>query len=92
MARHIRLLKDWNSPKGFLSFTAGNVVGVRDKMAAELVAAGTAEYVPDEVRTLRYAPSEKMNIECFANDEEKETAPKNAVHKPASITTPSGSK
>ena len=76
MSKHIQLLKPYSGK--LFSYPAGTVIGVRDKLAAELIAAKAAIEVPDDVRSLRYPPAAKLQAECFSSDDDKETAPKNS--------------
>lgn len=79
--KKVRLKKAWaSSPK--LHFDAGAVIGVKDNIAAALVATGYAEYVADDVRQLRYPPEKKVQAECFESAElYEEQAPKGATLK-----------
>ena len=79
--KKIRLKKAWaSSPK--LHFDAGAVVGVKDEIAAMMVAKGCAEYVADNVRQLRYPPEKNVQAECFESAElYEEQAPKGATLK-----------
>lgn len=98
MARHIRLKKDWQNDKRTLHFTKGNVIGVHAKLAAQLVANGTAEYVADDVRTLRYPDNTPVQTECFAPvkngpvEETPEVVEEKPQAKKSFFTKPSGDK
>lgn len=73
MSKKIRFKKDHGRNK------AGWVIGTTDSAAASLVAQGIAEFVADDVRALRYAPTAPLQAECIAPViEELEAAPKGA--------------
>jgi hypothetical protein len=63
--KKLRLNKEWIS-KGGTSFPAGTVIGLHDLKAAELVAAGYGEIVPQDTRLYRYPVAAPVADNCFA--------------------------
>lgn len=84
MGKMVRLKKAWSNKKGTLHFTPGNVVGLRDKEADELVKKGVAEYAPEGTRALRYAPEAPVLVSCFSDDNAEKDAVKTTQHKTTS--------
>ena len=81
--KKIRLLRHYATKT--LSFAPGNVIGVNDITAENLVYLGIAQYVADDVRSLRYAPDAPMQQMCFSSDD-KEFAEKGAT--PLKVAAP----
>ena len=84
MGKMVRLKCNWSNKKGTLHLAAGNVVGLRDKEADELVKKGKAEYAPEGTRALRYAPDAPVLVSCFSDDNPE----KDAVKPQAKTTSP----
>lgn len=84
MGKMIRLKRAWSNKKGTLHFTAGNVVGLHDKEANELVKKGWAEYAPEGTRALRYEANAPVLVSCFSDD----NAEKDAVKTQNKTTSP----
>lgn len=91
MSKMVRLNCHWQNAKGTVQLAPGNVVGLKDKDAAALVAAGKAEYVPDGTRSLRYAPDAPVQTACFAPDSDIQEKGGKAIAPPpeqVKISTP----
>lgn len=84
MGKMVRLKCNWSNAKGTLHYTAGNVVGLRDDEAAELVKKGKAEYAPEGTRALRYAAEAPVLTSCFSDD----NAEKDAIKQQLKTTSP----
>ena len=85
--KKLRLKKEWTNCG--VVFPAGTVIGTHDNRAAELVAAGVGDYVPDDTRMYRYPVAAPIVADCFAETatpemQEIETASRN-VPKPMSL-------
>jgi len=85
--KKLRLKKEWVNCGTV--FPAGTVIGTHDETAAEMVASGMGEYVPDDTRMYRYPVTSPVVADCFAeiatpDFQEVETASK-SVPKPMSL-------
>jgi hypothetical protein len=91
MSKMVRLNCHWQNAKGTVQCAPGNVVGLKDKDADALIAAGKAEQVPDGTRSLRYAADAPVQIACFAPDSDIQEKGGKAIAAPPeqiTISTP----
>lgn len=69
--KKIRLLQPYKK------WQPGNVLGVKDSTADQMVFHGQAEYVDEHIRALKYSITAPMQAECIAPTiDEIEAAPK----------------
>jgi len=91
MSKMVRLKCHWQNAKGTIRCAPGNVVGLKDKEADALIAAGKAEQVPDGTRSLRYAADAPVQQACFAPDSDIQEKGGKAIAAPpeqVTISTP----
>lgn len=82
MGKMVRLKKAWSNKKGTIHLLPGNVVGLRDVEADELVQNGWAEYAPEGTRALRYEATAPILTSCFSEDNKEKDAVKPATTSP----------